>query len=156
MLGADLIGFHTQEYVQHFLKTLRMVTGIDHHYRSAFAGNRAIKADMFPIGIDYERFHNAAKQEDVITQRNAILKNFGERKIIFSVDRLDYTKGVTHRLTGFERFLELHPEWKELVVFVLVVVPSRQIISKYNERRKLIEEQVGRINGKYSRCNGNP
>src|SRR5690606_38916368 len=65
-------------------------------------------------------------------------------------DRLDYTKGVTHRLSGFERFLELHPEWREKIVFILVVVPSRQIISKYNERRKLIEEQVGSINGKYS------
>lgn len=156
MLGADLIGFHTQEYVQHFLKTLRMVAGIDHQYRSIFIDRRVIKADMFPIGIDYEKFHNAANREDVITQRNAIVKNFGERKIIFSVDRLDYTKGVTHRLSGFERFLEQHPEWRELVVLVLVVVPSRQIISKYNERRKLIEEQVGRINGKYSTLQWQP
>jgi trehalose 6-phosphate synthase/phosphatase len=156
LLGADLIGFHTQEYVQHFLKTLRMVTGIDHQYRLAFVGSRVIKADMFPIGIDYEKFHDAAGQEEVISQRNAITKNFGERKIIFSVDRLDYTKGVTHRLSGFERFLEQHPEWKELVVLVLVVVPSRQIISKYNERRKLIEEQVGRINGKYSTLQWQP
>jgi trehalose 6-phosphate synthase/phosphatase len=156
MLGADLIGFHTHEYVQHFLKTLRMVAGIDHQYRSLFAGSRIIKTDLFPIGIDYDKFHRAANQQDIIDQRNAILKNFGERKIIFSVDRLDYTKGVTHRLTGFERFLEFHPEWKELVVFVLVVVPSRQIISKYNERRKLIEEQVGRINGKYSTLQWQP
>ncbi len=156
MLGSDLIGFHTQEYVQHFLKTLRMVTGIDHQFRSAFVGSRVVKADMFPIGIDYQKFHNAAGQEEVISQREAITKNFGERKIMFSVDRLDYTKGVTHRLAGFERFLEQHPEWKDLVVLVLVVVPSRQIISKYNERRKLIEEQVGRINGKYSTLQWQP
>lgn len=156
LLGADLIGFHTHEYVQHFLKTLRMVAGIDHQYRSVFAENRIIKTDLFPIGIDYQKFHDAALQDEVIEQRNAIVKNFGERKIIFSVDRLDYTKGVTHRLAGFERFLEQHPEWKELVVFVLVVVPSRQIISKYNERRKLIEEQVGRINGKYSTLQWQP
>jgi len=156
LLGADLIGFHTQEYVQHFLKTLRMVTGIDHQYRSAFVGSRVIKADMFPIGIDYQKFHNASEQEEVVSRRNAISRNFGEKKIIFSVDRLDYTKGVTHRLAGFERFLEQHPEWKELVVLVLVVVPSRQIISKYNERRKLIEEQVGRINGKYSTLQWQP
>lgn len=156
LLGADLIGFHTHEYVQHFLKTIRMVAGIDHQYRSLFSGNRIIKADLFPIGIDFDKFHQAAQLEDVADQRSAIRKNFGERKIIFSVDRLDYTKGVTHRLAGFERFLEQHPEWRELVVFVLVVVPSRQIISKYNERRKLIEEQVGRINGKYSSLQWQP
>src|SRR5690606_33928724 len=62
----------------------------------------------------------------------------------------------THRLSGFERFLELHPEWREKVVFVLIVVPSREIISKYNERRKMIEEQVGRLNGKYSTLQWQP
>jgi len=156
MIGADLLGFHTQEYVQHFLKTLRMVVGINHQFRSFFVGSRIVKADLFPIGIDFDKFHNAAEQPDVIEQRNAVLKNFSGLKIIFSVDRLDYTKGVTHRLAGFERFLELHPECREQVVFVLVVVPSRQIISRYNQRRKLIEEQVGRINGRYSTLHWQP
>ncbi len=156
MLGADLLGFHTQEYVQHFLKTVRMVAGHDHQYRSLFVDGRIIKTDLFPIGIDYARFHDAAKDEDILSQRTSILRNFQGRKIIFSVDRLDYTKGVTHRLAGFERFLELYPNFREQVVLILVVVPSRQIISKYNERRKLIEEQVGRINGKYSTLQWQP
>ncbi|MDH4295754.1 MAG: bifunctional alpha,alpha-trehalose-phosphate synthase (UDP-forming)/trehalose-phosphatase [Cyclobacteriaceae bacterium] len=156
MIGADLVGFHTQEYVQHFLKTLRMVLGINHQFRTFFADSRIVKADLFPIGIDYQKFHNAAHQADVIVQRDAVFKNFDGLKIIFSVDRLDYTKGVTHRLAGFERFLELHPEVREQVVFVLVVVPSRQIISRYNQRRKLIEEYVGRINGRYSTLQWQP
>jgi trehalose 6-phosphate synthase/phosphatase len=156
LLGADLVGFHTNEYVQHFLKTVRMVLGFDHHYRSIFNGSRVVKADLFPLGIDFSKFNEAGKHADVIEQKEQILKGFQDKKIIFSVDRLDYTKGVTHRLSGFERFMELHPEWKEKVVFILVVVPSRQIISKYNERRKLIEEQVGRINGKYSTLQWQP
>jgi trehalose 6-phosphate synthase/phosphatase len=150
MMGADLIGFHTHEYVQHFLKTVRMVAGYDHQYRVIPAGNRVVKADLFPLGIDYENFSTTAQRKEVVDQKDVIVQNFAGRKIIFSVDRLDYTKGVTHRLSGFERFLEMFPEWREKVVFILVVVPSRQIISKYNERRKMIEEQVGRINGKYS------
>jgi len=156
ILGADLVGFHTNEYVQHFLKTVRMVLGYDHQYRSIEAGNRIVRVDLFPLGIDYKKFSDAALEENVIEKKNEIVKNFGERKIIFSVDRLDYTKGVTHRLSGFEKFLQKHPEWHEKVVFVLGVVPSRQIISKYNERRKLIEEQVGRINGKYSTLQWQP
>jgi trehalose 6-phosphate synthase/phosphatase len=156
LLGADLIGFHTSEYVQHFLKTVRMVLGFDHEYRTVFTGSRLVKADLFPLGIDFEKFQNAGKLPAVIEQKEQIGKNFQGKRIIFSVDRLDYTKGVTHRLAGFERFLELHPEWREKVVFIMVVVPSRQIISKYNERRKLIEEQVGRINGKHSSLQWQP
>jgi trehalose 6-phosphate synthase/phosphatase len=156
LLGADLIGFHTHEYVQHFLKTVQMVGGFDHQFRTIFLNDRVVKADLFPLGIDFKKFNGAAEDPIVKDLRNSIHANFGEKKIIFSVDRLDYTKGITHRLSGFEHFLELHPEWREKVVFVLVVVPSRQIVSKYNERKKLIEEQIGRINGKYSSLKWQP
>jgi trehalose 6-phosphate synthase/phosphatase len=156
LLGADLIGFHTYEYVQHFLKTVQMVTGYDHQFRSIYMNERVVKADLFPLGIDFKKFHDASKNPDVIAEKNSIRQNFNDRKIIFSVDRLDYTKGITHRLSGFEQFLELYPEWREKVVFILVVVPSRQIISKYSERRKLIEEQVGRLNGRYSTLQWQP
>jgi trehalose 6-phosphate synthase/phosphatase len=156
LLGADLIGFHTYEYVHHFLKTVSMVAGLDHQYRSIILKDRIIKADIFPIGIDYRKFQEAGNDPLIQEQKSSVLSSFVNRKIIFSVDRLDYTKGVTHRLAGFERFLELFPQWIEQVVFILVVVPSRQIISKYNERRKLIEEQVGRINGKYSTLGWQP
>jgi trehalose 6-phosphate synthase/phosphatase len=156
LLGADLIGFHTHEYVQHFLKTVRMVVGADHQYRVIAHEGRLVKAELFPLGIDYDLFNSTSRLPDVIDKKKAIVDNFPGKKMIFSVDRLDYTKGVTHRLSGFERFLFTHPEWHEKVVFVLVVVPSRQIISRYNERRKLIEEQVGRINGKYSTLSWQP
>jgi trehalose 6-phosphate synthase/phosphatase len=156
LLGADLIGFHTHEYVQHFLKTVRMVKGFDHQFRAVYTDDRVIKADLFPLGIDYYKFHDASKNLDVQRHKETIFKNFSGKKIIFSVDRLDYTKGVTHRLAGFEHFLERYPEWKEQVVFILVVIPSRQIISKYNERLKLIEEQVGGINGRYSSLTWQP
>lgn len=115
-----------------------------------------VKTDLFPLGIDYDKFHNASSLPKVKKEKEHILENFGHSKIIFSVDRLDYSKGITHRLAGFEYFLEQHPEWREKVVFVLVVVPSRQIIMKYSERRKMIEEQVGRLNGKYSSLHWQP
>jgi trehalose 6-phosphate synthase/phosphatase len=156
MLGADLIGFHTHEYVQHFLKTVQMVYGYDSEFRNIIMKNKIVKAEMFPLGIDYDKFHNANRQPRVIAQRGAIRNHFPGKKIIFSVDRLDYTKGVTHRLSGFERFLDKNSEWRGKVVFILVIVPSRQIISKYNERKKLIEERVGRINGKYSSLEWQP
>jgi trehalose 6-phosphate synthase/phosphatase len=156
LLGADLIGFHTHEYVQHFLKTMRMVSGNDHRYGEIFARKTIVKADLFPLGIDFEKFSQASSDEKVASHKAAVEGKFGGMKILFSVDRLDYTKGVTHRLSGFERFLELFPTSRGKVVFIIVVVPSRQIVSKYNERRKLIEEQIGRINGKYSTLEWQP
>jgi len=156
MLGADLIGFHTHEYVQHFLKTVQMVHGHDSQYRNILMRDKIVKAEMFPLGIDFDKFHRADSSPDVVKKLDQIKSNFQDKKIIFSVDRLDYTKGVTHRLAGFERFLDHHTEWRGKVVFILVIVPSRQIISKYNERKKLIEERVGRINGKYSTLEWQP
>jgi trehalose 6-phosphate synthase/phosphatase len=156
LLGADLIGFHTHEYVQHFLKTVRMVMGYDHQYRVIAFEKRLVKTDLFPLGIDFKRFNSSGERTEVVESKNSIVKNFPDKKIIFSVDRLDYTKGVTHRLSGYEQFLKMHPEWLEKVVFILVVVPSRQIISKYNERLKMIEEHVGRLNGKYSTLSWQP
>jgi trehalose 6-phosphate synthase/phosphatase len=156
LLGADLIGFHTHEYVQHFIKSMQMVTGYDHQFRTILMNDRVVKVDLFPLGIDFKKFNSAGSLLEVHSEKESIKRNFNNKKIIFSVDRLDYTKGITHRLSGFERFLEQHNEWREKVVFVLVVVPSRQIISKYNERRKLIEEQVGSINGRYSSLSWQP
>jgi trehalose 6-phosphate synthase/phosphatase len=156
LLGADLIGFHTHEYVQHFLKSVRMVMGYDHQYRVIAFEDRLVKADLFPLGVDFARFNSSSQKPEVMESMNSIRKNFPDKKIIFSIDRLDYTKGVTHRLAGYEMFLQNHPEWVEKVVFILVVIPSRQIISKYNERRKLIEEEVGRLNGKYSSLSWQP
>jgi trehalose 6-phosphate synthase/phosphatase len=156
LLGADLIGFHTHEYVQHFLKTVQMTKGYDHQFRLIYLSSRLVKTEMFPLGIDFKKFNGAQGLPEVVELKESMQKNFPEKKIIFSVDRLDYTKGVTHRLAGFEQFLEDHPQWREKVVFILVVLPSRQIVSRYNERKKLIEEEIGRINGRYSTLRWQP
>jgi trehalose 6-phosphate synthase/phosphatase len=156
LLGADLIGFHTHEYVQHFLKTMQMITGHDYQFRSVFLPDRVIKAEMFPLGIDFEKFSDGSESPGAVSLADSIRSNFEGMKIIFSVDRLDYTKGINHRLQGFERFLEKNPEWKERVVFILTVVPSRQVVSKYRERKKMIEEEIGRINGKFSTLRWQP
>ena len=90
-----------------------MVMGFDHQYRVIAFENRLVKADLFPLGVDFKRFNSSGERAEVIDAKNSIAKNFPDKKIIFSVDRLDYTKGVTHRLSGFEKFLQMHPEWLE-------------------------------------------
>lgn len=146
MLGADLIGFHTIDYAAHFLQSIQMVLGIDNDRNVIRNNDRLIKVDVFPISIDYALFNNAFNDEKVIALRNVLLDQEKERKIIFSVDRLDYTKGVQNRLRAYEYFLKENPQYHNKVVFIIVVVPSRDTIPKYVERKKLIDEMISRIN----------
>ncbi len=150
MLGADLIGFHTNDYTRCFLKSVKRTTGFECSQNIIYTQNKLVKADAFPIGIDYEKFHNACLSKKVLTEKHKIKKTLSGQKLIFSVDRLDYTKGLLLRLKGYETFLEKFPEWHTKVVFNMVVVPSRDNIERYRKMKKEIESTVGRINGKYS------
>ena len=156
VMGADLIGFHTHDYVQHFIQSVRMILGVENYFHNIQYRDRLVKADLFPIGIDYKKFQDAAKDYEVLETRNGIKKNFEGKKIIFSVDRLDYTKGLMDRLNAFEYFLGQFPQWLENVVFILNVVPSRDEIPAYNERKKQMEEKIGTINGKFSTISWQP
>lgn len=147
MLGADLIGFHTMDYASHFLQSVQMVLGLNHERNILRHRGRLIKVDVFPISIDYNRFHDAFHSKEIIASRQYLREKMNGWKIIFSVDRLDYTKGVQNRLRAYEHFLKQNPEYQNKVVFIMVVVPSRDNIPKYTERKRMIDELVSRING---------
>lgn len=156
MLGADLIGFHTHDYVQHFIQSCKMLLGVENQFSTIQYKNRIIKTDLFPIGIDYEKFKNAATDKTVVAITNKLEQAFRDQKIIFSVDRLDYTKGLDYRLDAYETFLKAHPEWHEKVLFIFNIVPSRDEISAYIDRKKKIEEKVSAINGKWATLHWQP
>jgi len=156
LLGADVVGFHTHQYVEYFLDAARKDLGIAKAFHEVRYNDRNVVVEALPISIDFQKFHDTPETTAIKRDTEAIRNTFPNHQIIFSVDRLDYTKGITHRLSGFARFLELYPDWKEKIVFILVVVPSRQIVSKYNERKKLIEEQVSQINGRFSTLQWQP
>jgi trehalose 6-phosphate synthase/phosphatase len=148
LLGADLIGFHTIDYAAHFLQSIQMILGLDHERHIIKHKNRLVKVDVFPISIDYKCFNNAYDKEEVRLLRCSLLQNIHEKKIIFSVDRLDYTKGVQNRLRAYELFLQNNPAYHGKVVFIMVIVPSRDNIPKYAERKKLIDEMISQINSR--------
>ncbi len=156
LLGADLIGFHTNNYVQYFLKSVQQILGYDNNLRLITTPDRSVTVDTFPVSIDYEKFHQTATNLTVFAERNRIKKKLSTTKIIISVDRLDYTKGIIARLEGFEMFLEKYPEHQGKVVYILVVVPSRDIIAKYKEIKDDCEILISRINGKYGSIEWTP
>lgn len=148
ILGADVVGFHTNDYVEYFLKAARLVSGYGNKLHYINMSNRIVKVDSFPISVDFDKFNDAYDDPMVADARNEARQSLNQ-KIIFSVDRLDYSKGIIHRLRGFQRFLERYPEWHEKVSFVMVVVPSRDTIEQYQQMKSEIDQTVGRINADY-------
>lgn len=146
MLGADLIGFHTIDYATHFLQSVQIILGLDNDRNIIRYNDRLIKADVFPISIDFTLFNEAYTNSDITSLRESMQFKMKGRKIIFSVDRLDYSKGVYNRLKAYEYFLQQNPVYHAKVVFIIVIVPSRDTILKYAERKRMIDETISRIN----------
>ncbi|HUW91770.1 MAG TPA: bifunctional alpha,alpha-trehalose-phosphate synthase (UDP-forming)/trehalose-phosphatase [Bacteroidales bacterium] len=156
LLGANLIGFHTYDYAQHFLKSVKRRLGYDVILNTVNSGATFSRADAFPISIDYNKFHNAVDQPQTEKYISKIRTQKRDRKIILSVDRLDYTKGFLNRLAAFELFLGRYSNMRGRVIFNMVMVPSRDTIARYQDMKKEIEATVGRINGKYGTLDWNP
>lgn len=156
LLGADLIGFHTHDYAQHFLKSVKRSLGYDISLNTVMAENIYSRADAFPISIDFNKFHDAISLPETEKFLTRIRKHKRDRLLIFSVDRLDYTKGFLNRLAAFELFLERYGHMRGKVVFNMVMVPSRDTIIRYQEMKKEIEATVGRINGRFGTLDWNP
>ncbi len=153
---SNLLGFHTVHYANNFIQCAQTALGAESRGRHLSVNRRLIRVGVFPISIDYQKFNNSYRQESVEALRQSYRQQIGDRKIIFSVDRLDYTKGVMNRLKAYERFLATNPEYAGKVVFVMVIVPSRDTISKYDERKKMINEFAGYLNGKFGGLNWQP
>lgn len=149
LLCADVIGFHTREYVQHFKKSLEFFLGIPVREDHATINGHTAKIKDYPISIDFEQFHTAYDDPQVAKGRDLIRQKYQSAKIIFSLDRLDYSKGVINRLLAFERLLKTHPHLHGNLILIINIIPSREGIGKYAERKTIIEENISRINGLY-------
>lgn len=156
ILGADLVGFHTHDYTQYFLRCVFRILGYEHTMGQVALNERIVKAETFPMGIDFQKFYNSVNNPEIQKEKEELIKTFANYKIILSVDRLDYTKGIVNRLLGYETFLEKNPEWHNKIILVLVVVPSRVGVEHYQKMKRQIDELIGKINGKFGSVSWTP
>lgn len=156
LLGADFIAFHTHDYMRHFISATERVLRLDFKLNEIQFGNRIVRVDALPMGINYELYHQAPGKTEVQQAIERTRHLFGNQKLILSVDRLDYSKGILHRLSGFASFLKHHPEYHGKVTLAMVIVPSRDQVGSYAELKTKIDEEIGSINGRYSTMGWTP
>ncbi|KAK4112541.1 glycosyltransferase family 20 protein [Canariomyces notabilis] len=149
VLECDLIGFHTYDYARHFLSSCSRILSTATTPNGVDWNGRFVTVGAFPIGIDPEKFVEGLKKPNVQNRIAALKRKFEGVKLIVGVDRLDYIKGVPQKLHALEVFLTEHPEWIGKIVLVQVAVPSRQDVEEYQNLRAVVNELVGRINGKF-------
>ena len=156
LLGADLVGFQRSQDANNFLRACRRITGLKSRGQEIRVphpdgGLRTVRAHGFPISIDSRGLDELARREDVVRRAREIREELGDPEhVLLGVDRLDYTKGIGHRLQAFGELLAEGRVDAERTVLVQVATPSRERVEHYKTLRDEIELTVGRINGDYS------
>ena len=140
LAASDAVTFHTALYRDNFVGSCNLLLDRSEDY--------AKKAFAIPLGIDYEHYSNTGRRV-----KNPFPEN---RKTIFSIDRLDYTKGLTDRVLAVRTLLERHPELVGKFSYVLVVTPSRTSIKEYINAKRELEMNIGRVNGEFGTVNWVP
>lgn len=176
MLGCDMVGFHIQDYCLNFVDCCQRSLGcrVDRKNLLVEHGGRTVRVRPLPIGIPFDRFVSLAETANKVMSTN--------QKIVLGVDRLDYTKGLVHRLKAFEMLLEKHPQHREQVIsdlpsggFIIgntlhrlimpissqvtmlqIAVPSRTDVREYQDLKLEMDQLIGRINGRFTTPNWSP
>jgi len=160
MLGADLIGFHTQYHCNNFLETVNnsLESRVIWENFSVKIGNQFTLVKPFPISIaftlkDYENGNDSSKL-DV----SELLKHYGlsAKYLGIGVDRIDYTKGLIEKFLAIERFLEKYPAYQGQFTFVQIGAPSRSLLKTYADTISAVEQEANRINWKFKAKNWQP
>ncbi|MCK7547885.1 glucosylglycerol-phosphate synthase [Marinobacter koreensis] len=177
LLQCDHIGFHIPRQAENFVDVARGVTplevtrkagcaprfltygcavGLDEMSVEIAVNDRKIGLGAHPVGLDLNRVRNALNDSDVQTRMESLRKELEDVRLILSVERLDFTKGILEKLHAYERMLSEHPELETKVTLMMVCVPAAKGMTIYEELLSQIEQTVGRINGQFARVGWTP
>ena len=177
LLQCDHIGFHIPRQAENFVDVARGVTplevtqkmgcaprfltygcavGLDEMSTEIKVNDRKIGLGAHPVGLDLNRVRTALSDQNVIAQMETLREEFKDVRLILSVERLDFTKGIIEKLQAYERILNEHPELKTKVTLMLICVPAADGMTIYEELLSQIEQTVGRINGQFAQVGWTP
>jgi len=149
MLGADLIGFHTFGYLRHFRSSVLRILGIESEMNRIPGTSHDAFIGVYPIGINTDKFSRELSSDAYRKSLNDLKKAHSGKKIVLSVERMDYSKGIPRRLDAIERYLKADG-LRDDIVFIFISVPTRESVREYRELRRQVEQKVSKINGRYS------
>jgi len=177
LLSCDYIGFHIPRQVENFVDVVRgampaevmarescaprfltygCAVGMDTMTTRLRIADRDIGLGAHPVGTDMGRIRSILAKPSVRNQLEKLRREISPRKLVLSIERLDYTKGTLEKLDAFERLLEAQPHLQGNVTLVMICVPAAKEITIYRQLQTQIEQAVGRINGKHSRLDWTP
>ncbi|GII91985.1 alpha,alpha-trehalose-phosphate synthase (UDP-forming) [Sinosporangium siamense] len=157
LLGADLVGFQRPGGAANFVRLCRRLLGLQHHRNEVELDGRRIRAEAFPISVDFSELDTLVREPSIVARAKEIRSELGEPEhMLLGVDRLDYTKGIGQRLKAFSELLADGAVKPGEAVFVQIATPSRERVEEYRRLRNSIELQVGRINGEHSQLGHQP
>lgn len=175
LLHLDLFGFHIPSYALNFANTAERFMGatptnvagtdliahgpavsVSRYPLSLRYGEHEVALGAYPVGVDVDYFARLAQAPQTRQRRDEIRERTGAKRLVLSAERLDYVKGALERLECFERYLEEHPERHGEVSFVQIAVPTRTGMEEFQAMRRLAEEAVGRINGRFGTMEWQP
>jgi trehalose 6-phosphate synthase len=152
----DLVGFQTGDDAFNFSRYLTRECGLPSHDFNFIVGERTMRVDVFPVGIETAPFARLAQRSERLPLVQRVLESLVGRALIIGVDRLDYSKGIGHRLLAFERFLQTQPDWRGKVTYLQIAPKSRTEIPEYADIEREIGAAAGRINGAFGEADWTP
>ncbi|WP_313118401.1 glucosylglycerol-phosphate synthase [Ectopseudomonas guguanensis] len=177
LLQCDYIGFHIPRQVENFVDVARGVfplkalerqscaprfitygcaVGLERMTTELDTGSRRVRLGAHPVGLDIDRVRSALEAPKIKELMAQLREEMQGVKLILSVERLDYTKGILEKLNAYERLLDDNPELIGKVTLVSVCVPAAREMTIYDELQTQIEQAVGRINGRFARIGWTP
>jgi trehalose 6-phosphate synthase len=158
LLGADFLGFQRPADADNFLRVCRRLLGMSTKGDTVTftppgddPARRTVRASAIPISVDFQGLSDLARTPAVLARAAEIRASLGDPEILLlGVDRLDYTKGIRHRLKAYEELLRDKAVTPPQVTLMQVALPSRERVEAYRLLRDELERTVGRINGEYS------
>jgi glucosylglycerol-phosphate synthase len=177
LLCCDYIGFHIPRQVENFVDVVRgamptevlrreacaprfltygCAVGLDRMSTRLKVRDRVVGLGAHPVGTDVERIRRTLAQPVVRASLEKLRREIAPRKLVLSIERLDYTKGTLEKMQAFERLLEQHPDLHGRVTLVSICVPAAREMTVYRQLQVGIEQAVGRINGRFARLDWTP
>lgn len=177
LLQCDYIGFHIPRQSENFvdvaqgvmpLKITRRANcaprfltygcalGLEEMVTEVEVLGRKVGLGAHPVGLDLDRIRSCLKGSDVADEAAELRDELGDTRMILSVERLDYTKGILEKLRAYERLLKENPALCGKITLVTICVPAAAGMAIYDELQNQIEQTVGHINGRFGRFDWTP